>query len=262
MSVPPELRWQGTMASVMWALAALCLPASSAEPAGETRPLRIALYDGAGAEGFAEVVARSLADSSEMNVERVAADDIRAGRLAPFDVLIQPGGSGGGQGRALGQDGRKQVRRFVKDGGGYVGFCAGAYLATPQYTWSLGLLDARVIDDEHWARGVGHVDLAVTGEGRTILGLDGERIAIHYETGPLLAPGDDPNLPDYESLAHFAGELAENKAPKGVMSGTTAIAAGRFGDGRVLCFSPHPEITEGLTEVVLRGIAWAAGHGK
>ncbi len=28
--------------------------------------------------------------------------------------------------------------------------------------------------------------------------------------------------------------------------GTTAIAEGKFGDGRVICFSPHPELTKGL----------------
>jgi hypothetical protein len=34
------------------------------------------------------------------------------------------------------------------------------------------------------------------------------------------------------------------------MKGTTAIAKGKFGNGRVLCFSPHPEMTQGLEQMV------------
>jgi hypothetical protein len=42
------------------------------------------------------------------------------------------------------------------------------------------------------------------------------------------------------------------------MKGTTAIAAATFGDGRVLCFSPHPEKTPGLEYMIVRAISWAA----
>jgi hypothetical protein len=47
-------------------------------------------------------------------------------------------------------------------------------------------------------------------------------------------------------MANFKTEMAKNGAPEGVMTGTTAIARGRFGQGRVICFSPHPEMTAGL----------------
>lgn len=231
-------------------------------PVGETAPLRIALYDDAGAGPSVEAAAKALADQPDVSVERIKVTDIRAGRLDGYDVLIQPGGSGGGQGRALGEDGRERVRRFVKAGGGYVGICAGAYLASSQYSWSLGVLDAKVVDSQHWARGTGKVELAVTAEGQSILGLGETPVVIHYENGPLLAPAGDPEVPAYRPLATFASEIAENGAPKGVMPGTTAIAAGRFGKGRVLCFSPHPEKTEGLSDVVLRGVVWAAGYGE
>jgi hypothetical protein len=77
---------------------------------------------------------------------------------------------------------------------------------------------------------------------------------------PLLGPAGNPDLPDYEPLATFAGEAAENGAPRGVMPGTTAIAAGRYGNGRVLCFSPHPEMTAGMRDAVWRGVRWTAGR--
>ena len=63
---------------------------------------------------------------------------------------------------------------------------------------------------------------------------------------------------DYEEMAKFKTEIAKNGAPEGVMLGTTAIARGRFGQGRVICFSPHPEMTEGLGHMVERAMRWVA----
>lgn len=52
----------------------------------------------------------------------------------------------------------------------------------------------------------------------------------------------------------------QNGAPTGVMIGTTAIALGEFGKGRVICFSPHPEKTPNLESTLLQGIYWAGGE--
>src|SRR4051812_18762966 len=83
---------------------------------------------------------------------RVGAKDIREGVLKEMDVLVQPGGSGSKQAEALQPEGCDAIREFVKGGGGYVGICAGSYLATTDYTWSLGILNAKVVDRKHWAR--------------------------------------------------------------------------------------------------------------
>lgn len=245
-------------AAISFTAAATCL----AGPPDEPPPVRAALYDDAGTMGLAEDVLKALADRPGLKVERIKATEIRAGRLDGLDVLIQPGGTAGGQARALGREGMGRVREFVKTGGGYVGICAGTYLAVGDDEHSLGLLDAKLVDVEHWARGTGTIDLAVNENGRKLLGLDAETVVIHYENGPLLAPGGDPDLQDYEPLATFAGEIAGNGASRGVMPGTTAIAAGRYGAGRVLCFSPHPEKSDATRNVLRRGVAWAAGGDR
>jgi hypothetical protein len=66
-------------------------------------------------------------------------------------------------------------------------------------------------------------------------------------------------LPDYRSLAAYESEIAENGAPRGVMIGTTAIAAADYGKGHVICFSPHPEKTAGLSGFIRASIRWTAG---
>jgi hypothetical protein len=53
-------------------------------------------------------------------------------------------------------------------------------------------------------------------------------------------------------------EVAKHGAPPGVMPGTTAIASGPHGRGRVLCFSPHPERTPGLERFLTRAVLWAS----
>lgn len=56
-------------------------------------------------------------------------------------VWIQPGGTAVTASKAMGSSMMKSIRAFVKDGGGYVGFCAGAFLATSQIgtSWTSGL---------------------------------------------------------------------------------------------------------------------------
>ncbi len=222
--------------------------------------IRVAIYadEGVSRNDPAQVKA-CLPTAKGFKVTNITAKEIRGGALDKFDVLIHPGGSGSGQAKSLGDEGRQRVRQFVEGGGGFVGVCAGAYLASAEYPWALKLLDARVIDDEHWARGIGEVKLRLPLAGRIALATDKEIAAIYYENGPLLGPATKSDIPDFESLAEFETEIAENGAPKGVMKGTIAIARGKFGEGRVVCFRPHPEKTRGCESFLTEGVGWAAG---
>jgi glutamine amidotransferase-like uncharacterized protein len=230
-----------------------------AEEAKKPRTIRVAIYAGEGASrGDPAEVKACLPNSKGFEVVNISAKEVRDGGLDKFDVLIHPGGSGSGQAKALGDEGRQRVRQFVEGGGGFVGICAGAYLASAEYPWALKLLDARVVDDEHWARGVGEVKLRLPSAGRDALGTDQETAAIYYENGPLLGPAKNADIPDFESLAMFETEIRKNDAPIGVMKGTTAIARGEFGEGRVVCFSPHPEKTRGRESYLTETVRWVA----
>jgi putative intracellular protease/amidase len=222
--------------------------------------VRVGVYRDSGVSPKVTVLLDLLKTYDEMLVAELTGEEVRAGQLDQFDVVLFPGGSGSGEAKSLGEEGRQRVRSFVERGGGYLGICAGAYLATADYDWSLHILDAKVIDRQHWARGSGDVEVALTDPGCKLLGAAGERATILYWQGPLLAPADKPEIPDYETLGTFATEIAKNGAPKGVMPGTTAIARGMFGKGRVLCFSPHPERTEGVQHFVRRAVKWTAGR--
>ncbi len=239
------------LASAITAFAKSYLPAAeqklaAGDATNRTGKIAIGVYFDKGAGPSVKALLRTLGKFEEVSVTKLTADQIRSGGLTGLDILMHPGGSGGDQGRNLDEPGREKIRNFVREGGGFVGICAGAYLASAHYPWSLNILDAKVLDTQHWNRGTGTVDIELTSKGRETLRTTNQKLPIHYAQGPLLAPANRPEIEDYEEMATFKTEIAKNGAPKGVMIGTTAIARGRFGQGRVVCFSPHPEMTAGL----------------
>jgi glutamine amidotransferase-like uncharacterized protein len=222
--------------------------------------VKVALYVAAGVAGAGPERLEALLEAEGgFVVRRVCASDVRAGVLTQFDVVVFPGGSATSQAGALGAEGRAAVRTFVADGGGYLGICAGAYLASNEYEWALGVLDALVVDREHWARGSGAVRLELSSLGEALCAPIAKLFDVHYENGPVFERGRDDALPNFRVLAWYRGEVAKDGVPSGVMADTPALVLGRFGAGRVVCSSPHPEQTPGLEPLVVALVRSAAG---
>ena len=109
--------------------------------------------------------------------------------LEHYDLVCFMGGSGSGIARTIGEEGIATVRRFVEDGGAYIGVCAGAYLATAGYDWSLHILNARTLHTgNQWRRGRGEVIIELTDHGRLVLGLEDQRVPVSYVNGPMIGP--------------------------------------------------------------------------
>ncbi len=60
----------------------------------------------------------------------IRAGDVRNGILSDYSLLFVPGGWASNKMKALGDDGVQEIKRFVREGGAYLGFCGGAGLAT------------------------------------------------------------------------------------------------------------------------------------
>jgi hypothetical protein len=73
---------------------------------------------------------------------QLTAQEIVKGELDHHRVLLVPGGWASHKMQALGSRGQKEVRRFVLEGGSYLGFCGGAGLALASPP-SLGLVPLR-----------------------------------------------------------------------------------------------------------------------
>ncbi len=224
-----------------------------------TKPVKVAIFEGkgAGAGGIDSTEAR-LKSIPQASVTRVKAEDWATIDLKPFDLVVFSGGSGSAQAEAIGEAGRENVREYVRGGGGYVGICAGAYLACSNFKWGLGILNAGTVSSK-WLRGQAFVDLEVSDEGRKITGDVKSPFKVRYHNGPIIKPAGRSDVPAYTPVAYFRSEIAEFGSPVGVMVNSPAQAIGTFGKGRVFISSPHPENTPGLEHFIPRGALWAAG---
>ena len=240
----------------------LLLPADKSE-------LRIAVYDagGVGKRGPRNLD-RVFAKTKSL-MRRVGVADIRDGVLSQFDMVIFPGGSGSKQAAALEEEGREVVKQFVEAGGGYVGICAGAFLAASNYSWSLGISNHKTFCETIDVSGIGRksmwfrggsapVTMELTDEGRKILGDFEGVFEVRYQNGPIMSPMGREGLGNFRSLSHFRSEVSKYKPQEGTMVNTPAVIIGEYGNGRVLCISPHPESTDALNRLVQNAVSWTA----
>lgn len=226
----------------------------------DTKAVRVALYDDAGAFGKGVPrITEQLGKAKDVKLTIVKGPEIAGGILKDFDVVIFSGGSGSKQAAGIGEKGREEVQKFVREGGGYIGICGGAYLACSGFSWGLGILNAKTVSSK-WMRGRAEVQIEVTPEGQKITSIPARQQEIHYANGPIIKPGEREDLPAYQPLAIFRSEVAENDSPKGAMVNSPAWARAAYGKGRVFMSSPHPEQTEGMEKFIENAVRWAAGR--
>jgi glutamine amidotransferase-like uncharacterized protein len=220
-----------------------------------------AVYDteGVGGEG-PDRVQRVFRDSGiGMGVSMVSGEDIRDGALAlGFEGVVFPGGTAMGTAKGIGPGGQELVRDFVAGGGGYVGICAGAYLAGARLDGFLRLAGADHL--QPWAKGTGMVDVELTDEGKAILGEDFAAFATRYANGPIF-PRESDFVPEGDfapivPLANFTSATKRRGEPSEEMVGEPAILVTTHGKGRVLLLSPHPETHPELDQLVRRILEW------
>lgn len=215
--------------------------------------------DSTGQNSYNNII-KKLSDYG-IDAGKITPEEIEEGKLCKLDVLVVPGGRSTGQAESLGKDGCGAIEKFVRSGGGYVGICAGAYLASEGYndpTSNLMLVNASVLDVEHWDRGSGDVQVKITDQAHPVVKGYSGIITAHYENGPLLGPVESGSIPAYSELASYVSDVHQNKNAKtGIMPGSPAIIASDYGNGRCVLFSFHPELTEGLEMMLVQGVIWA-----
>lgn len=96
----------------------------------EKEKSKLCIYCGSGAI-LANDVEFAL-NELEIPFIEIDEDDIKEGKLNDCSVLIIPGGYTEEYVNYLSKEGFDAIREFVFNGGGYIGICAGAYLAAEQ----------------------------------------------------------------------------------------------------------------------------------
>jgi len=78
--------------------------------------------------------------ANNLPFELIRSEDIKNGCLKNYKMLFVPGGWASNKIKTLGDKGINEIKKFVNDGGNYLGFCGGAGLATLD---GIGLLDIK-----------------------------------------------------------------------------------------------------------------------
>lgn len=197
---------------------------------------------------------------SGMEVHYVTSAALSSGALESLDVLIIPGGGGSRQYLNMGFENHERLRTFVRNGGGIVGICAGAYLlsSTPEYA-CLHMSGGKAIDIEHDNRGHGLAKLTLTEAGKTLFPevADRDTCYIVYYEGPVYDTVDTAGT--YISFGTMESDVhTEGNAPSNMTNGRPFFIGSEYGEGRTFSCIAHPEATPGMQWMIPRMVRWAS----
>ncbi len=190
----------------------------------------ICVYAGTGAKRACDVEA--ALDTLGVAYREMDEHAVKNAGLEACSALVMPGGYTNKMVEALGSDGLERIRKFVFAGGGYIGICAGAYMATESVEVPerpAGLAIVAVTNHRKAGRGIKNITIADSNhpvsEGCP------KKMRIWYENGSTIEPEAST-----ETIALYEG-------------GGAAIVSSTYGRGTVVIFSPHPEgsIEAGVT---------------
>jgi len=173
-------------------------------------------------------------------VELVGADEINTRGLDRFNLLCVPGGNMYQYARDIFTTGKEKIRNFIRNGGGYIGLCAGAYFASETVIWEgdrlpmtpLGIfpgaaegpLNEIAPYPDYAMCKVNIVDL-----GHPITRAGPDSVWMLYYWGPALKP-------NWGAKVSVLGTYDENDLP--------AMLGFDYGLGRLFLVGTHPEIEE------------------
>ncbi len=206
------------------------------------KPLRVAVFVDKGARNtgvfrWLEITAR-MKDAVATPVDGEA---VRSGALDSADVLVMPGGSSVTEAKSLGAEGREKVKDFIRQGGGYVGTCAGCCLLMEPANHHPDML--HLIPFKFGPSG-GKADMSIAFNERAtaLAGIKKGKVSVRFSEGPVLLPSTPVEGASIEVVATYDSDLnsmGEKERPS--RAGCAAAVAGTYGKGRLFVFAVHPE---------------------
>ena len=224
-------------------------------------PLKVGVYADKGPGGIGAVEWFRLVDESpEMELHLLDGAAVRTGALDGLDLLIMPGGSSMDEFKTLGTNGVERMRAFVRNGGGYVGTCAGCCLLMDGPKNRARMMPWNSSGSE------GHTmfpTINLNAKGAKALGLKEGPHVMRYHGGPFLQPTTnviaDAHMEiwgTFDAEATFKGRIN----PKKKMYGSGAVVGGTYGKGRVFVTSAHPEYFNGTLYIIEAALKYVTGR--
>ena len=208
---------------------------AQAQPA----PVKTGFYVGSGSRSNGVLHwARLLAYSPQLKLVLIDAEDVLNDRLKDLDLLVIPGGSSRLQCEKMKPEGMEKVRDFVAAGGSYVGICAGFH-CTLNRPERLRLMPYEYCQGAGGNLAVLAVDIFE--KGGKVIGVKPGRYMVRYSHGPISRPGKQPGEGWGETLGVYKSTVGPLGRPGGNFFDAPAVIHGKFGKGKVIATSFHPE---------------------
>ncbi|KAI1362271.1 biotin-protein ligase [Xylaria arbuscula] len=169
-------------------------------------------------------------------------------------LLVFPGGADLGYCRVLNGAGNNIISQYVRRGGKYLGFCAGAYYGSKKCEFEVGNRPMEVIGSRELAffpgtcrggafkgfqynseRGARAARIHVRKDAFKGAGLVPELVTSYYNGGGVFVDANDPNN-DVEILASYADQLDVDGGAE-----HAAVVYCRVSQGAAILTGPHPE---------------------
>ncbi|MBO7684584.1 MAG: M20/M25/M40 family metallo-hydrolase, partial [Kiritimatiellae bacterium] len=230
-----------------------------------SRPVRLAVYAGAGARGagaFRWIELTACAENVEATLVDAAA--ILGGALDGKDALVVPGGRSVLAAKALGKEGVERIRSFVAGGGGYAGTCAGCCLAMQPSACHPGMAGFIPFTFGKAGGGDDVADLMVRFNARAeaLLGVPKGDRRLCYSLGPVPVPSLPVEDAEIEVVATYASDVnGRSGRARPSMAGQAAAVAGTYGKGRVFATAVHPEGDAADHDILRGALRYVARRG-
>ena len=235
-----------------------CVSAEFPVPA--ERPVKAGVYAGRGISGNGAVEwFRIVQSSPELEIKVLDSEMIRNGGLDGLDLLVMPGGSSPAIKRDLGTNGTARVKDFIRNGGGYVGTCAGCCLMmeeAPDPSRGIGVMPFY----RSGSKGRYLIPIELNGKGAKALGINKGTYIVQYSHGPILEPStqlvENASFEVWGTFRTDAGKYGNQPE----MYGRAAVVGGTYGKGRVFVISCHPEFFENSRLIVEGAFRYVTGR--
>jgi len=219
---------------------------------------KVAMYvgSGVGGNGIVECL-RLVNESPELELHLVDAKGVQSGALDGMDMLLMPGGSSEREYKALGSNGVARLDAFLRNGGGYLGLCAGCAVVMDEKS------RARMIPWK-WsgsASGTLFPTIKINEKGAAALGVEAGAIPVRYHGGPLMWPSTNVfEGVNAEQWATFDAEGSMKGRHKVKMYGAAAIVGGTYGKGKIVACTVHPEYCLDTLKIVKGAFRYLTGQ--
>jgi glutamine amidotransferase-like uncharacterized protein len=206
----------------------------------ESGEIVVGIYADAGASPGCVGPAQKMFEWMGCTTVFLYADDVNGKPLEKLDIIYFPGGSSAPYSEKISEEGKENIRYFVRRGGGYIGTCAGGCFASDTVIWlgtrypegHLGLFRGYAdgpINEIYPYPKHGMCEINYGAPDHPITRGLGAKEWIYYWWGPKFIPYAGT---DVDVIGTYA------------ITGAPALVAFEYGFGRVFLTGPHPEWEE------------------